>query len=165
MTQSHSWTDFEASQDTYLGQRSRNDLITHGSDVANTAGWGDGNITSTSTDDYYRPTGPASAGQPYFWDIGQTQNELAVGPNVGFDNTTTIQDQENMPAIPSTNREYCFGMVSTPNNVAFRSYHAAMVHCFLPSLQMKHIFSDLGISTSFHIGRNHGQVWEEHESR
>ena len=113
----------------------------------NDAGWGDGNLTSTTSEDYYQDAAPASAGepylweqpdlweqpglweQPYFWDSSQTQFETLAGPHDGSDDNITIQDQGNVQAVPSTYREYCFGMVSSPGYAIFRPYHDHATWC------------------------------------
>ena len=89
--------------------------------------WGDGNFTSTASDDYYQATAPASTGQPYFCDMSQVQVETAEGPHDGSNNSVAIQDQANVQAVPSTYCEYCFGMVSSLSYAVFHSYHVAMV--------------------------------------
>ena len=100
----------------------------------NDAAWGDGNLTRTTSEDYYQDAGPASAGeqylqeqphlqeQPYFWDSSQTQVGAVAVQHGGSSDNVTIQDQGNAQAVPSTYREYCFGMVSSPGYAIFRFY-------------------------------------------
>ncbi|KAL8789347.1 MAG: hypothetical protein Q9195_006874 [Heterodermia aff. obscurata] len=85
------WTDFV------------NDSIP---EVTNGAVWCDGNATSAASETCYQAADPASSGWPYFWDTSQLQVATVTGSYDG-----SIQDQSNVHTMPSTYREYCFGMI------------------------------------------------------
>ena len=122
-------SETENSQNTAVGQWSRNEALADDYEVVDDAVWGDGNLTRTASEDYHQAAGPACHyQQPYLWgqpslaDNSQTEVETTARTHNGTKSNTSIQERGSVQAGPFTHQEYCFGMVSASKDTVCPYY-------------------------------------------